>query len=220
MELDDLKQALQVLEQRVQQQSAFTLRGERQQTRDRMRAALWPLFLAHAAQIAVGLTLAFVVGPFWATRLTEPHLLVAGIALHAYAVLMIVLGARMLALLWRLDFAAPVVTIQQQLALVRRSYIRAGLVIGVPWWLLWMPLGLVLFEMGGVDLYPYADMRWLVANLVVGTAGAGVTLWLCRGLWYRPTDTAEARELEKTWGGRSLQNVQRFLDDLAEFAKE
>jgi hypothetical protein len=47
-----------------------------------------------------------------------------------------------------------------------------------------------------------------------------VALWLCRGLWYRQSDAAQESGLEATWGGKRLLNVQRFPDELAEFARD
>jgi hypothetical protein len=74
---------------------------------------------------------------------------VAGLAVHLYAVLLIVLGARALAAIYRLDFSAPAATIRKQLALARPRA-RAGLVIGLAGWLLWIPFGMVMLAADAV----------------------------------------------------------------------
>jgi hypothetical protein len=220
MELDELKQTLRAMEERLAHESRLNLETRRERGRERIQASLWPLYATHAAEILLGLFLAIAVGPFWVSRLDEPHLLIAGVIVHVYAVAMIALGGWTLSLLLTLDFSAPVVAIQERLARVRRAYIRSGLVVGLPWCLLWIPFGMLSFEMLGFDIYANFSRAWFFSNVAVGSVVMLVALWLCRGLWYRPSDAAEARKLEESWGGKRLQNVQRFLDELAEFAKE
>jgi hypothetical protein len=220
MELDELKQTLQSMEERLADVSRLNLETRRERSRKSVPASLWPLYATHAAEVLLGLALALVVGPFWVGHLGEPHLAIAGVIVHVYAVAMIALGARMLSLLMTLDFGAPVVAIQGRLARVRRAYIRSGLIVGLPWCFLWIPFGMLFFEMLGFDIYTRFSRAWLFGNLAVCAVVLLVTLWLCRGLWYRPPDAAEARKLEETWGGKRLMSVQRFLDELADFAKE
>lgn len=220
MELDDLKQTLRAMEERLAHEGRLNLEARREQTRAGLQGGLWPLYATHAAEIVLGVVLALAVGPFWMSHLHEPQLAVAGVIVHVYAVAMIALGARMLALLVSVDFGAPVVTIQRRLALVRRAFIRSGLVVGLPWCVLWIPFGMLFFEMLGFDLYANFSRAWFLSNVAVSTAVMLVALWLCRGLWYRPSDGAEARSLEASWGGKRLLRVQTFLDELAAFAKE
>lgn len=220
MELDDLKQTLRTMEQRLAHESRLNLETRREQNRARMHANLWPLYATHAAEILLGLFLALAVGPFWVSRLDQPHLLIAGVIVHVYAVAMMALGGRTLALLLNVDFSAPVVAIQERLARVRRAYVRSGLIVGLPWTLLWIPFGMLFFEMLGFDVYANFSRSWFFSNVAVSAVIMLGALWLSRGLWYRPSDAAEARKLEESWGGKRLLNVQRFLDELAEFAKE
>jgi hypothetical protein len=220
MELDELKDAMRALEQRVARESRLNLEARQEHVELRAHRSLWPVYLQAAALVAIGVLLTLVVGPFWVSNLDQPHLLVAGVIVHVYAVAMIARGTRMLTLLWTMDFSAPVLVVQEQLARVRLAYIRGGLVIGLPWWFLWLPVAMVLFAMQGYDLYANTSPAWFVGNLVVGVVGMLATLWFSRALWYRPDNAARARALEGEWGGRRLLNVQRFLDELAAFQKE
>jgi hypothetical protein len=220
MELDELKQTLRTMEARLAHESKLNLESRFERKRARVQANLWPLYLTHGAEALFGLLLALVVGPFWVSHIDQPHLLIAGLIVHVYAVAMMALGGWTLSLLLKLDFGAPVVAIQERLARVRRAYIRSGLIVGLPWCFLWIPFGMLFFEMLGFDIYANFSRAWFFSNVAVSTVIMLVTLWLCRGLWYRPSDAAEARKLEETWGGKRLLNVQRFLDELAEFARE
>lgn len=220
MELDELKDTIRTVEQHLARESRLELQVRQEHARLCAQRSLWPVYLQGAVVAAIGILLALVVGPFWVSHLDQPHLLAAGVIVHVYAVAMIVRGARMLTLLWTMDLAAPVLAVQEQLARARLAYIRGGLIIGLPWWFLWMPVAMLLFAMRGFDLYASTSRAWFVTNVVVCVVGMLATLWFSRALWYRPDDAAQARALEGEWSGRRLLNVQRFLDELAEFQKE
>jgi RNA polymerase sigma-70 factor, ECF subfamily len=184
---------------------------------DHIRTSLRPLVWEHAGQVAFGLLLAFFVGPFWWRHLDQPNLFVSGVLLHAYAVAMIALGARVLVLIHTLDLSLPVLEIQKQLARLRRSYVRTGLAVGLPWWLLWVPLVMVV---SGFDIVAGAPAVWLVANAIVGVVGILATLWHFRVLWNRSADPERVRKLENAAAGKSMRTAQRFLDEIAQFERE
>lgn len=158
MELDDLKQGLHDFDRRLARLSVLAAAIREERDMSRVRVGLRRLTLGHAAQIATGVLLALFAGRFWVEHLDEPQLLVAGLAVHGYAVLLIVLGARALAAIYRLDFSAPAATIREQLALARPQA-RAGLVIGLVGWLLWIPFGMVMLAADAVgEIADFLDM--------------------------------------------------------------
>jgi hypothetical protein len=217
MELDDLKQAVANLDREVAYARSLGVAAYKEQQRDRTRASLRPVLWEHAGQIALGVLLWLIVGPFWWSRLGEPTMLVSGLLVHVYAVLMIVLGARVVVSIRTLDLDAPVIEIQRSLARLRRSYVMTGFVVGLPWWVLWMPLVMVVF---GFDLVSGTSQAWLVANLVVGVVGIAGTLWYYRHLWVDPVDSERRRRVEETASGASFRSARRLLDEIARFERE
>ena len=216
MELDELKQAVANLNREIAYARNLSVGAHKERQLDRTRASLRPVLWEHAAQIALGVLLWLVVGPFWWSRLGEPTMLVSGLVLHVYAVLMVGLGARVVVAVRTLDLDAPVVEMQRALARLRRSYVMTGFVVGLPWWLLWMPLIMVIF---GFDLVSGASRAWLLTNLLVGVVGIACTLWYYRRLWVGPVDS-ERRSIEESASGRSFRSAQRFLDEIARFERE
>lgn len=217
MELDDLKQAVADLGRDVAEVRRLSAAVHKGRTLDRTRTSLRPVLWEHAGQIALGVVLALLVGPFWWAHRGEPALLLAGLVLHAYAVLMIVLGVRVISAVRALDLNAPVVDIQKALAQLRRSYVMTGFVVGMPWWLLWIPLVMVVF---GVDLVTLGSPKWLAVNLVIGVAGIAGTLWYFRHLWLAPAGSEPRRGVEDSFSGESFRSAQRFLDEIARFERE
>jgi hypothetical protein len=217
MELDELKTAWQSLDRRLEQQTALNLHLLKERKLEKTQHGLRPLIWGQAIQIAFGALLALASGSFWVDHRHIPHLLIAGVVMHLYGIAMIVFGARMQHLIHQIDFGAPVVEIQQRLALLRRFYVRGGLWIGLPWWVLWVPLAMMLF-MGafGADLYARIP-RVVNLNLVVGLLGWALTLLFAAWVKRFPRF---AERLERALAGTSLNKVQQRLNEIDAFTKE
>lgn len=217
MELDDFKETMAQLSQRVAQVGDLAVAAHRQQRLDRTRASLRPVLWEHAGQMALGVLITLAVGPFWWNHRAEPGLLISGLLLHVYAVLMIALGARVIVLVRTLRLDAPVLQIQKELASLRRSYVLTGFVVGMPWWLLWIPLVSVVF---GFDPLTDVSRRWLIANLIIGVLGMIGTLWFFRHLWTAPVDSERRRGVEEHVAGNGFKRAQGLLDEIARFERE
>lgn len=219
MEADDLKRAWQHLDQRLQRQHALNLQLLTDRQLDKARARLRPLYRGQLVQIAGGGALALLAGSSWPGFVAVPHLLAAGLLLHAYGVLMVIFGARTLWMLNRVDYAAPVLAIQRQLAELRRVRARAGVCLGLSWWLLWIPFAMLVFVgLFRVDLYSAAP-RWVLAGMAVGAAGL-LASW---GLYRRSRDPRRprlAKFVDDSVIGRSLRDAQAQLDEISRFEQE
>ena len=218
MELDDLKSAWRELNQKLDRQTELNLRLLREGHVDRARRSLRPLTWGQMAQILAGGLLSLYAGTFWVAHRQVSHLLATGLLMQAYGLAMILVGARTQALLHRLDFGAPVLQIQKQLAELRRFYIVGGLWMGLPWWFLWIPALLMAFmSLFGADLGAKLPALVLLTHLAAGLGGAALTLLFIQWARRRP---ALALKLERSAAGRSLNDVQRALDEIAAFERE
>ena len=218
MELDDMKAAWQTLNRRLDTQAALYLHMFKEGKLDRMRRGLRPLVWGQAIQIVFGLVIAVWGCDFWIVHRDVAHLLVAGVAMHAAGISMIVLGAAIEALIARVDYSAPVLAIQRQLAQLRKVYVRAAwFVIGLPWFVLWVPFTMVaLKSVFGPDLYLNTpEMVW--DNVGFGIACFVGTLALVRWARGRPN---VARRLGDFAAGRSIVRAQGLLDEIARFERE
>ena len=214
MELDDLKHAWQTLGQRLDAQAALNLHVFKDHKLDKMRGGLRPLVLGQAIQIVVGVLIALWGGAFWTEHLDAPRLLIAGLLVHAAGISMIGLGAAMQALIARMDYSAPVLAIQRQLARLRKLYVYGGLAVGLPWWLLWMPFLMVFLKTTfDADLYVDApSVIWF--GSAVGVAGLLATWLLLRWTSQRPQ---LAQRLENSAAGASLRQARNMLEEIARF---
>jgi serine/threonine-protein kinase len=219
MELDDLKQAWQTLDRRLEQQNGLQLALYRDGKLESLRRNLRPLVRGQVLQILFGAIVALLSVAFWTGHRHETHLLVIGLIMHAYGVVTMVAAGITLGYLSRIDYTAPVLTMQKQLAAARRIYVISGLCVGLPWWVLWVPATMLFFKgVFGADLYLYLS-QFIWINVAIGGVGLLATWWFHR--WSRqPSRPRLAKLIDDSMTGSSLRRAQGVLDEITRFERE
>jgi hypothetical protein len=214
MELDDMKQAWLLLDQRLAQQQALNFQLLRDGKLDKARRGLQPLVWGQAIQLTIGVLITLWAGAFWATHWHVLHLLICGLLVHLYGMLLIVFAARVLYLIQRIDYAVPVLVIQRQLADLRSWRVRVEApVYGVLGCFIWIPVTWMALAWYGIDLWSPGFMLWAIASSLVGLAGVVLVVWLMRR-------AGMARKIDDNAAGRSVQKAEAMLADIARFAQE
>ena len=223
-DLDELKQAWRSLDAKLQRQNDLQFLALREQRVGRVRSALRPLFWGQIASMAFGLAMLLLGLGTWVPHWQIPHLLVAGLAMHVYGVATIAIGGVLCARILAIDYAEPVLALQQRLARIRRVYLIGGMWIGLPWWLLWIPFVMTLAaSLLGLDLYAVAQgagplLNWIHLSLAVSALGLLGTWWFHR--WLRkPGREALAGRMEDNAAGHSLRKARAELDELRRFSE-
>jgi hypothetical protein len=216
MELDDLKLAWQALDRRLERQQALDFAMFRTGRLATVRAGLRPLMFGQGVQLLAGAALMAVAAPYWVAHRDTPHLVAYGLLLHAYGLMLALFAGRDLVLVARVDYAAPVLEIQKQLATLRAARVQAG-----PWFALagcvvWVPAVLMVFQWLGADVWVHkpAVVAWFAASSAVCI---GFTVALIA--WVR-RDAARARVADEGAAGRGLARAQAMLDEIARFETE
>ena len=219
MEFDDMKAAWQTLDRRLEQQRALNLQLFRDTRVDKARSGLRPLFWGQITQILFGVLMILLGVSVWSNHVEVAHLLVSGIIVHVYGVIAIMLAGITLGMIGRLDYSAPVLAIQKQLAQLRSFYIRNGMIVGLSWWLFWIPFTASFVAwLVGVDFLAGMGgaIGWCVAVGIVGLLGTwGFHRWVQRS-GHRPLIKA----MNDNMGGGSLRKVQSILDEIRRFEQE
>ena len=219
MELDDLKQTWQRMEHELKKQRRISSELLVERLSSRVEASLRPLFNWQILQIVVGIGLAGLGAQFWIPRMDHTLLLVAGIIVHAYGVALIINGIRVLLRIREIDYGAPVTTLQKRIARLERSYVLSGWILGLPWWLLWIPLALVSMTLAGVDISRVSPESWLPANIVFGVIG--MLLTVVGFHWARRSSRPGLRaRVERMASGASIDKAKRLLADVERFERE
>ena len=138
MELDDLKASWQRLDERLDRLAAANLRLVTDAQVRQARWRLWPVFVGSLLNILIGGWLAGVFARFWLAHTDTVSALVAGVALHAASIGLIVVGVVRLLIVVRINYARPVVTIQRSLALLDAWEVRSFYWAWLACWLLFL----------------------------------------------------------------------------------
>ena len=219
MELDELKQAWQTLDKRLQQQNALQLTIFREQKIGSIKSSLRPLFWGQVLQMMFGI--ATVVAGVWLWRNFPTHtaILISGIVVQLYGIATIIASDVVLVGIARIDRSLPVLEVQQRLAKLRRDYLIGGAVVGLPWWLLWMVPPVILMSLHaqrtGQTTLPLAVFGWAAFGVLGLLATLGFYRWL-----RRPGRDALAKRLDDSAAGSSLRKAQAELDGLKAFSED
>jgi hypothetical protein len=218
MEVDELKTVWEALNRQMKRDSALNLAMYTDQKLTRARRTLRPLFWGQALQIGFGILFLLLAAALWSTRPHAIAVIMAGVVIHAYGVGCIICAGVVMGTIHNLDYSGSVLEIQEKLARVRRAYIVGGIVGGLTWWFLWIPVLMVLLALVHVNLYAHApSVIW--GGLAVGVAGLAGTLWLY-AYSQKPGHDQLRRLVDEAVVGRSLQRAQAQLNEVRQFAQE
>lgn len=215
LDLDEFKQAWQRLDRRLAAQQALAFQAFRDGRVRSLRRRLWPLYGGQIVQMILGGVMT-VIGMYgWSRNWPLPHLVAAGGLLHAYGVALIIGASRTIWLMNRVDYAAPVVAIQRQLADLRAWYVRCGIWLGQAWWFLWMPGVMVAAAALGADVLRRAPGVFVMGT-VIGIVGLLLTEGAAR-LSRRPGWRWLQVLNDDAIAGASLRRAQAVLDEIRRF---
>jgi serine/threonine-protein kinase len=189
-----------------QQELAGRMLLTRRQLMERVQQTLRPLFRGQMVQVLVGVGLIVLGVQCWAPNPQLTHRLVNGLILHIYGVLVVSQSLLVCTRIRRIDYSEPVAAIRGHLDSLRSGYMRAGVIIGFSWWLMWIPVAVAI----GFDfvLYPSA----LIFSLVVGVVGFLVSA----GLYWLAirSQNPSAEKWKRKFSGNSIANAYRELDQI------
>ncbi len=188
------------------QESAARLLLSRRELMDRVRDSLRPLRSGQIIQILIGVALIILGAQCWARNTEVPHRLICGIILHVYGVVVIAAAAHVLTRIGRLDYSKPIKEVREMLDHVRKAYLLTGPVIGFPWWLMWIPVGVAI----GFDAVMYPGCLWV--SLAVGIPGLAISLWL----YLRVINSSEysAKKWQRSFAGEGLSKAYMTLGEM------
>ena len=222
MELDDLKQAWEALGHQLQQQNALQLQQYRESKLHGISKSLRPLFWGQLVQMAFGIGFVLLGVSMWRIgHGVAMPLFVAGIISHLYGIATIIASGVMLGHIAKVDASLPVVEVQHRLLRMRKAYLISGMVVGLPWWVLWVVPLFVIATLQAMKTRSNATdiPMWLWLCLAGGMAGLVGTLVFHHWL-HRPGREALAKRMDDGAAGGSLRRAQAQLDELKRFMAE
>lgn len=216
MELDDLKTAWQSLDARMARQDQLQLELLRGHRLDAARRSLRGMKAGQWLQVLLGIALTLLGVACWTRNLGTPGLFATGVAVHAFGVLTAAFAATTLGLAATVDYAAPVTTIQRQLARLQRVHALNANACGALWWVMWV---LVVAAVAGLGESAPAGPTpaWIAWSFWLGIAGTlGTWAWS----WQRRDRDGSDLQHDRCDGADGIRRGRRMLEDLARFERE
>lgn len=220
MELDEMKQAWQAVDRQLERQHALNWRIWRDGQTERLRRGLRPLVWGQSALIVFGIAIALWGISFWSSHLGVWQAMACGIAMQVFGTLAFVFPARVLSLVRAVDYAAPVLEIQQRIARLRAWRVKVEApVFAVLGSVIWIPamlmLGQYAMDRAGVNLW--GEMTGAVRWLLLCAAGSLAVVALAYALLRR---FGRRRWLEDSFAGSAVRKAEKMLEDIARFERE
>ena len=215
MELDDFKSAWQALDARLSRQDRLQLELLRERKLDNARRGLRSLVFGQWLQLLLGVGITVLGVACWSRNLDVPALFASGVLLHAFGVITAAMAGLTLGLVATIDYSAPVVVIQKQMARLLRFHTVNSNVCGLPWWIMWVVVVLGFAGLGDVDR-SLPTPAWIWLSLAVGIAGLlGTWAWTA---WRARRGPVPDRDMADGCDG--IRRGRRLLDEIARFEQE
>lgn len=167
MEMDELQRAWGQLDARLAEQGRQLAQVRRQRGMDGVRTRLRWISLGQLVELGVGLAVVLWAGGYWVEHRAQTHLLIYGLALHAYGLGLLCFAVTQLLWLASIDYQAPVLVVQRKLQRLAQLRAFSGRIMLSAGMLAWVPLVMVGLAAVGLDLWQTRPaVVW--ANLAVG----------------------------------------------------
>ena len=221
MELQDLQDRWTEYDRKLETSLRLNTRILREINLSKADSSLKRLSRLLVFELLQDLAAVVLLGMFIANHLGEMRFLVPALLLDICAVSFVIRSVRQLAMLHSLDYSAPVMAIQKQLAGLRIERIRVTKWVLLLCPLLWTPLLIVALKgLFGLDAYLFLDGTWLAVNLGIGLAFIPLMLWAARRFAGRWQGSPLFQSLMDDLAGRSLVAAAGFLSALSDFEGE
>ncbi|KGI78362.1 hypothetical protein [Oleiagrimonas soli] len=214
MDTNDMKMAWQMFDRQLAQQRTLQLQLFRESRIDKLHRGLRPLVWGQSLQLLLGVLLATWAVGFWVAHRGAFLLLISGLLMQGFGLLLVMTSARVLALLRRIDYGAPVATIQRQLADLRQWRVRVeSPVHAVVGSFIWVPGLICALATTGFHAWGPGLMWWAVSSVLVSVGLLAMAVWFARRHGY-------GARIEARAAGTSVQRARQALDELEGFLRD
>ena len=211
-EFDTLRRQWREMQDRLEAQQALNLQLLTENRIERARSRLRPLLAGQVLQVMIGGLCTVFFARFWIAHMDEWRALVSGLLMHGWSVALLLSAVVEILLVLRINYAQPVLTIQKYLGVLQFWRTRRAPLLGLAFWVLWLPLMEVLLKyFTGADVA--AGFLW--ANVAVGVVGFVATLWMFRRLQRRGHRIVDAIDADNR--GCGIDGAKALLADIRRF---
>lgn len=217
MDLDELKKAWHTLDLRLQKQNEIQSELFHENRIQRIRTAMLPLALSHFGIIVLCMLGVFIMSRDPPSNTTPATVWYCAIFSSLYFLGVVALSFVALLRYGQIDYSAPVMHIQEQIARLDKAHAQCSMFAGAMWFLIWLPFGVAIFyNFTGVNVATHLSAAHWIANAAVGAIGVGA-VWASYRWAQRNPGLRLAGTILGSISGATLRKAQAEVDELKRF---
>ncbi len=220
-EMDDLKQMWAAYDRKLDTNIRLSRQLLLATNLNRVRTPLRRMAFFVGIEAMIQLAVVVALGSFLFDHLAAPRYALPAAVLDIFAVALLAIMIRQIALALDIDYDKPIAAIQKQLTelrVLRIRYIQGIFLVST---LIWTPLLIVALKgFWGLDAYRLFGAPYLASNLLLGLAVIPLGFWLAKKFGDRMGRSPIVQRIMRDLAGYNLNAATGFLASLSEFERE
>lgn len=220
MELEQLKDIWNTYDKKLDQHLQLNRRILREMKLDKVRSSMHGLTVNRTVSLVVIVLIISALGSFIATHFVLMAPTISAAILVIFFSIILVSNMHQIVSAQRIDYAAPVIVIQQQLEEMNQHTLRFFrlFMFSCPFYMTYIFLGVYLLT--GVDFYQEASAGWFRSQLTFSGVMLVAVLVFNGLISHSNSRYRWVRKLVAGIGGKEVVDSQKFLRELEKFEKE
>ena len=217
MNLEQLKDVWNDHDRKLDKNLKLNLRILREMNLDKTKSKMRTLMILRIAEASFFFIIVIYLWIFIADNFFISAPAISAFVLNVFATVGLAGGIWQIALIGMIDYAGPVTSIQKQLAKIKSHGIRILklIILSIPFYMAYIFLGSKLLF--GIDLYEFADFKWLAANIILSLCLIFPTLWLYKELSMKAPTRKWVKTLIEDVGGKQITAALEILNEIEKF---
>jgi len=220
MELEKLQTIWSDYDKKLDKSLQFNLRIFHELNFGKTKARMRNLMIIRILEAVCFLIIVVALWKFIAVNFFISAPTISAFILSVFSIIGFAGSISQIALMGMIDYAGPVTHIQKQLATIKSHSVQLLrlLILSIPFYMSYTFLGFkVIFD---IDLYPVADPKWLIIEMVISIGLIIPTLWLYRELGLKPIKRAWIKQVIENSGGKQIMAAVELLNEIKKFENE
>lgn len=220
-EMDDLQQMWAAYDRKLDTNIRLSRQLLLAANLNRLRTPLRRMAFFVGIEAVIQLAVVMALGSFLFDHIAAPRYALPAAVLDIFAIAILAIMIRQIALALDVDYGKPIAAIQKQLTELRVLRIRYLQGIFLVSTLIWTPLLIVALKgFWGLDAYQLFGAPYLASNVLLGLAVIPLGIWLAKTFGDRMGRSPVVQRIMRDLAGYNLNAAAGFLASLSQFESE
>lgn len=221
MELDQIKSLWNDCDEKLNKNLKLNTRILNEINLNKTRSYMNKILFRRVIETLVFFILVMALFTFMGNNFSLSAPFISACILNVFCIIGLIGSISQIVLIKGIDFSGPVTSIQKQLSQIKSHGIRILklLFLSIPFYTAYIFLGYKLVF--GIDLFQYADTKWLIFNFTLSLCLIVPTIWLYKQFSKKgPTSKWIKSMMEDAGGEKQIASALKLLWEIDNFEKE